>query len=81
MSFFGSSKPSGTVERHRQSTLREGSLARHEPRRALKTVELSPPDYKVESEILIDSFLEKEIKVSWAGVVYRGTNQTFQKKS
>jgi hypothetical protein len=31
--------------------------------RPLKTVELSPPDYKISHQELIDSYLEKEVKV------------------
>ncbi|XP_072027542.1 cerebral cavernous malformations 2 protein-like isoform X2 [Amphiura filiformis] len=60
MSIF-SSKPSGTVERNK-STVRENTVPRVEKRRPLKTVALTPPDYKVQPDLLIDSYLEKEIK-------------------
>ncbi|XP_022093169.1 cerebral cavernous malformations protein 2 homolog [Acanthaster planci] len=51
-------------------------LAHHHPhhhhtalegRRALKTMELSPPEYKVDPQVLIDSFLE--IAIKYLGVI------------
>ncbi|XP_072170338.1 cerebral cavernous malformations 2 protein-like [Diadema setosum] len=55
--------------RNRTSTSSRESVAatsaptgQAEPRRQLKTLELTPPDFKVDRQILIDSYLDIEVK-------------------
>ncbi|XP_063968219.1 cerebral cavernous malformations protein 2 homolog [Lytechinus pictus] len=62
---FPSSKQRSSTNSNRENgsnNSASSAAAQSEPRRQLKTLELTPPDFKVDRQILIDSYLDIEVK-------------------